>query len=140
MVCCLENAVLDALRALNCTPIKANNHFVDERQCSDCLPYLVLKTGITAGLRTSSTVQKVRTVEIKAYFSNQKRYDARSLRDLIASWLMVGGCVDLGSCGCFCVQGAPTIGIQGGPGNTVVLTVSFRGLYKQTDESTSESV
>ena len=100
----------------------------------------MLKTGITAGLRTSSAVQQIRTVEIKAYFANQKKYDARSLRDLIAAWLMVGGCVSLRVCGCFCVQGSPTIGIQGGPGNTVVLTVSFRGLYKQTDESTSESV
>lgn len=140
MSCCLENAVLDALRGLNCTPIKAENHFVDERQCSDCLPYLVVKTGMTAGLRTSSAVQKVRTVELKAYFSQQKRFDARSLRDLISDWLMVAGCVDLGVCGCFCVQGAPTITIQPSQGNTIVLTVSFRGLYKQTDESASESV
>lgn len=140
MTCCLENAVLDTLRALNCTPIKSENHFLDERQCSDCLPYLVLKTGTTAGLRTTHTVQKVRTVEIRAYFANQKRHDGRTLRDLIEAWLFVGGCVSLGACGCFCVQGAPTIGIQGAPGNTVVLTVNFRGLYKQTDESTSESV
>lgn len=140
MTCCLENAVLDTLRALNCTPIKADNHFVDERQCSDCMPYLVVKTGITAGLRTSSAVQKVHTIEIRAYFSNQKRYDARSLRDLISAWLFDGGCASLGVCGCFCLQGTPTIGIQGGPGNTVVLTVNFRGLYKQTDESASESV
>jgi len=139
MACCLENAVLDALRALDCTPIKSGNHFVDERQCSDCLPYLVVKTGITAGLRTSSAVQRINTVEIKAYFANKKRYDARSLRDLIAAWLLDTGCTPLGLCGCFCVQGSPTIGIQGGPGNTVVLTVSFRGLYKQTDESDSVS-
>jgi hypothetical protein len=140
MTCCLENAVLDALRALNCTPIKSENHFVDRRQCTDCLPYLVVRTGMTAGLRTSSAVQKLNTVEIKAYFADKKRHDARDLRDLIWDWLMFAGCASLGACGCFCVQGAPTLTIQESAGNTVVLTVSFRGLYKQTDESTSESV
>lgn len=139
MICCLENAVLDTLRALDCTPIRSENHFLDRRQCTDCLPYAVIRAGMTAGLRTSSAVQKLRTVEIKAYFADKKRHDARELRDLIWDWLMFSGCASLGDCGCFCVQGAPTLNIQEAPGNMVVLTVSFRGLYKQPDESDSVS-
>ena len=44
MSCCIERAVLDALRSLTCTPIKSENHFIDQRECENCVPYLVLKS------------------------------------------------------------------------------------------------
>jgi hypothetical protein len=139
MSCCVERAILDALRSLDCTPIKSENHFIDQRECKDCVPYLVLKASTTAGLRTSSATQKVWTIDIKAYFDSSKKNMARQFRDLIENWLYNGGCTDLGACGCFCVTGSPASSIRVA-GSEVVCSLLFRGSYHQVAESVSASV
>lgn len=132
-LCCLETAILDTLRGLDCTKIKAENHFIDVRECTDCIPYLVLKTGTVSGLVTSSARQKLSNVEIKAYFSDQKRGDAREYKGLVEDWLFAGGCLDLGECGCLCVRGAINTNLRVGTAGTVVYSVAFSGVYSASE-------
>lgn len=138
MTCCLETAILDTFRGFSETPIRPENHFVNRRECKDCLPYLVLKTSTNSGLRTSDGVQKVSVVEIAAYFSDAKFGTAKQYSDLVESWLFSSGCLELGECGCLCVQGTPISSIRNGPASTLVYTVSFRGRYYPVSSSESE--
>jgi hypothetical protein len=108
-------------------------HFIDQRECSDCIPYLVLKVGSQTGLRTSSGVQKIWVIEIKAYFSDSKRQMVRDFRDLIETWLYRGA--DLGVCGAICVTGNATSSIRNAPGSEVVYSLVFRGSYSQSEVS-----
>ena len=141
MSCCMETAILDALRGLDCTPIESQNHFVDRRTCTDCLPYLVLKTSRTSGLRTSSGLQKLIAVEVKAYFSDKSFKMARDYMDMVETWLFNRGCVDLGECGCFCLRSDLSSAITGSTGGTVVYSLTFRGVYNAAESaSDSESV
>jgi hypothetical protein len=142
MSCCLETAILDTLRALDCTPIASENHFLDRRQCTDCLPYLVLKVSTSSGLRTSSGVQKRRSIDIKAYFADKMGKISRDYRDLMEAWVFSSGCLDLGDCGCFCLQTDPTSAITTNNG-MIVYSLSFRGIYRMSESasvSNSESV
>ena len=134
MLCCLESAVLDALRALTATPIKSSNHFDGQRKGDLCLPYLVLKTGSSGGLRTSSGNFSSHSVEFNAYFSDQAEGTAKSYKTLVEAWLFAKGCLDLGVCGCFCMQGVPVSSIRPAVAGTVVYSVTFRGFYKPSEE------
>jgi hypothetical protein len=139
MSCCIERAILDALRSLTCTPIKSENHFIDQRECENCVPYLVLKASSQAGLRTSSFTQKIWTIDIKAYFADSKKQMVRDFRDLVEDWLYAGA--DLGVCGSFCVTGSPASSIRPVSGSEIVYSLVFRGSYSQVDsESLSASV
>jgi hypothetical protein len=142
MSCCLETAILNTLRALDCTPIAADNHFVDRRQCKDCLPYLVLKTTTGQGLRTSSGTQKLDSVDIKAYFSDKMRKESRDYKSLVEAWAFAPGCLDLGECGCFCLQTGPVSAITTtNDGKMIVYSLTFRGNFKESQSaSDSESV
>lgn len=141
MPCCLETAILDKLRSLDCTPILRENHFIDRRTCTDCVPYLVLKTSRTAGLRTSSGVQKLTSVEVKAYFSDKMHKIAREYMDLVEAWVFTRACLDLGECGCFCLRTDPASAITGPNGGMIVYSLSFRGVYNAAESaSDSESV
>ena len=141
MSCCLETAILNTLRALDCTPIASENHFLDRRQCKDCLPYLVLKVSTTPGLRTSSGVQKTDSVDIKAYFADKHAKIAREYKTLVEAWVFSAGCVDLGVCGCFCLQTGPTSAITTTNNGMIVYSLSFRGIYDRSESaSVSESV
>lgn len=102
--CCVEEGMLQALRALECTPIPAQQHFVGVRRGEECLPYLVIKTREQAGLRTSSFLEMVTAVEISAYFSTDSSADSASFRRLLSQWLFGSNCLSLGNCGCFCVR------------------------------------
>lgn len=137
MSCCIENAILDALRLLTCTPIRTENHFADRRKCTDCIPYLVLKASETAGLRTSSGTQSIWTIDIKAYFDDSKSQMARDYRDLVRTWLYGGGrCTDLGLCGCFCIQGAPSSSIRT-VDKEIVYSLVFRGSYQMAESGSA---
>jgi len=139
MSCCIEDAVLETLRGLNCTTIKSENHFLNEKRCSDCLPYVVVKIDTQSGLRTSSAVQKSHTVDIKAYFSDTMQKKAQEYRALVEDWLFAAGCVTLGSCGCFCQRGNASSSIRSGTGGVIVYSLVFRGTYKQSGSSDSVS-
>ena len=134
MSCCIEAAILDALRALPGTPIRPDNHFIDLRECTDCIPYLVLKASETAGVRTSSFVQVIWTIEINAYFDGTKRNMAREYREIIRTWMYGSSCVDLGECGCFCIQGSPSISIRNAD-KEIALVASMTGSYQQNPVS-----
>ena len=134
MSCCLESAVLDALRGLTGNPIKPVNHFDGSRKGDECLPYLVLKVGTAGGLKTSSGFNPTHNIEIKAYFSDQAEGTAKSYRTLVEAWLFARGCFDLGVCGCFCVQGTLVSSIRPAVAGTVVYSVSFRGVFKPSEE------
>lgn len=139
MSCCIERAIIESLRSLTCTPIKSENHFIDQRECENCVPYLVLKASTTAGLRTSSAVQKLWNIEIKAYFADSKKQMARDYRDLVETWLYAATCVDLGECGCICVQGSPASSIRNTAGNEIVYSLTFRGSYSQADVASASA-
>lgn len=140
MSCCIESAVVEYLKALDCTPIRPENHFVDQRECEDCLPYLVLKASATAGLKTSSVVQKIWTIDIKAYFSDTKKNAIREYRDLVEERLYEPGCLELVDCGCFCVQGTPNSSIRTVAGGQICYGLTFRGLYNRIELIDSVSI
>ena len=142
MTCCLEDALLAALRGLDGTPIPSKNHFNLVRECEDCVPYLVLKNTDSPGLRTSSGTQKVSTVELNAYFSADRKYQAYQYRTMIADWLDSGG-IDLGDCGDFCVRSTGTARVAVAAGGLVRFSVTFVGVYNAVEvgsESLSGSV
>jgi hypothetical protein len=141
MSCCLETAILDKLRSLDCTPILSQNHFIDRRTCTDCIPYLVLKTSTVPGLRTTSFVQKLKSVEVKAYFGDKMHKMARDYMNLVEEWVFARGCLELGECGCFCLRTDPSSAITRQSDGTVVYSLSFRGVYNAAESaSDSESV
>lgn len=134
MNCCLETAMLNALRDLGGTPIRSDNHFDQIRKCKDCLPYLVLKVTSSAGLRTSSGLQKIHTIDISAYFSGDNEQAPREYRDLVEDWLNTDGCVELGDCGCICVQGDQSSRITAvTESNLIRFQLTFRGVYQQAE-------
>lgn len=132
MNCCLEAAILDKIRALDCNPIMSENHFLDERKCTDCMPYMVLKVKTTGGLRTSSDIQKLSIIEIAAYFKDSSRSQAAAFRDMLDNMLYVRGCIDLGICGCLCQQGVPSSQMIPGAG-LIRYGVTFRGFYRPAE-------
>lgn len=143
MPCCLETAILDTLRELPGTKIIPANHFEGNRGCKDCSPYLVLTVQTTPGLRTSSAVQKLHSIEISAYFNSDKRSMAKDYRDILESWSFGRGCIDLGVCGCFCLRNEPISAITNAAGGMVVCRLTFRGVYNRAEsesDSASESV
>jgi len=131
MSCCIERAILDALRSLPCTPIKAEMHFIDQRECSDCIPYLVLKAGNTTGLRTSDGIQDIWSIDIKAYFADSKKQMAREFRDSVKTMLGSKPCVELGECGCLCITGFITATIKH-VNSEIVYSCTFRGSYNRS--------
>jgi hypothetical protein len=143
MTCCLEDALLAALSGLDGTPIQSKNHFNLNRDGEECVPYLVLKTTDSPGLRTSSGTQKVSTVELNAYFSADRKSTAFQYRSLIEEWLDSGGCIELGDCGCFCLRSYSAARVSQATGGLVRFSVTFVGVYNAVEvgsESLSESV
>lgn len=102
--CCIEDAILRALRTLQCTPVKPENHFLTVRTTGDCLPYLILNVRTQAGLRTSDTVVKLYSVQVLAWFGDTMRPLLQQFQTAFEAWLYQPGCLQLGDCGCFCVQ------------------------------------
>lgn len=131
MTCCLEEALLAALRDLEGTPIPSGNHFVGRKKCTDCVPYLVAKFTVVSGLRTSEGAQKRNQVSVSAYFSGDKQNQLIDYRSLIEEMFFGKTCVDFGDCGCFCLQGPLRISDDYTAGNLIRLQFSFEGLYKQ---------
>jgi len=129
MTCCLEIALVNALRDLPCSPIRSDNHFVLERKCTDCIPYVVVKATSTQGLRTSDGVSENNSVEINAYFSADNETQAFDYQSIVKTWLNAAGCLDLGICGCFCIQTLPTSRISPSAGGMIRYSVSFSGRY-----------
>jgi hypothetical protein len=143
MTCCLEFALLTALRGIAGTPIASRNHFNLVRECEDCVPYLVMKIVDSPGLRTTSGTQTVSTVELNAYFNADRKDLAYDYKSLISSWLNSSGCIDLGECGCFCVRNSGTARVAVATGGMVRYSVSFSGTYQSIavgSGSLSESV
>mgnify|MGYP006286887143 CR=1 FL=1 len=104
MTCCVEDAWIAALRALDCTPVKSEGHFVLQRSGSEIVPYVVVSSTIASGLRTTDTVQRFQTVSLRGYFSVDRMQDARAWQTLVEELLTCKRCVPLGDCGCFCVR------------------------------------
>ena len=104
MTCCVEDAWIAALRALDCTPVKPEGHFVLQRSGSEIVPYVVVSSTIASGLRTTDTVQRVQSVSLRGYFSVDRMQDARAWQTLVEQLLTCKRCVPLGDCGCFCVR------------------------------------
>lgn len=141
MSCCLENAVIDALRALDCTKIRSENHFLNRRKCKDCTPYAVVKVRTVSGLRTSSAVQKISTIEVSAFFNEDREQDAIEYKDLVEGLFFASECVTLASCGCFCVQGRMSSSITPAPQGLIRYSFTCQGFYRESDsDSSSESV
>lgn len=102
--CCVEAGMLQALRALECTPIPQDQHFVGVRRGEECLPYVVVKSVKSPGLRTSDGVEMLDQLTVSAYFSQDKQVDATVFRDLLLRWAYSKNCLSLGDCGCICVR------------------------------------
>lgn len=120
MSCCIEEAIVAALRALTCTPIRSENHFTNIRQCEECVPYVVVTAGLTEGLVTSSGRNPGHSVTITSYFAGPSDSMAMNYKDQIETWLSASGCLDLLDCGCFCVERVTRSQI----------TVAQNGLYR----------
>lgn len=138
MSCCLEQAIVDTLRGLDGTPISSDNHFIISRKCGDCLPYMTVKSSKTAGLRTTSGVQTITTVEINGYFSDASEATMLEYRDMMDAWAFVSGCISLGACGCFCSQNSARSQVTAVAGGLLRYTLTLRGDYKR-DETGSGS-
>ena len=121
---------MNALRDLPCSPIRSDNHFVLERKCTDCIPYVVVKSSSSAGIRTSSGVNETSLVEINAYFSADKETQAFEYQSIVKTWLNAAGCLDLGDCGCFCIQGSTTSRVNSPAGGLIRYSVTFSGRYQ----------
>ena len=134
--CCVEEGVLQALRALECTPIPAQQHFVGVRRGEECLPYLVLTTSEQPGLRTSSGLQMDTAARISAYFSADKTQDVASFRRLLSQWISSSGCLQLGSCGCFCVRSLGAVGTVYND-RSVQVSVTLSGTFAATEIGSS---
>ena len=94
MTCCLEDALLTALRALVGTPISSKNHFIGKRTCEDCVPYLVAKITTISGLRTTEGSQKKNSVVISAYFSSDNKQVLTAYKTLLEDMFFGQTCVD----------------------------------------------
>ncbi len=139
MSCCLENALIESLRALDCTKIREENHFIGRRKCTDCTPYAVVKVRNTSGLRTSSGVQKISSIEIVAFFKEDHEQDAIQYRGLVEDLFFTGDCVELVECGCLCVQGRMSSVIAPAEQGLVRYTFTCQGVYNSSSDSVSES-
>jgi hypothetical protein len=88
-------------------------------------------------------LQKKSSVEISAYFSADSETQAFEYRDIVEAWLYTSDCVDLGDCGCFCVQTSPTSRVTPVDGGMIRFNVTFSGFYQPSavgSLSASESV
>lgn len=133
MSCCLEQALLAALREIEGTPVASENHFINDRKTGDCYPYLVVKAETVSGLRTSSAVQKISAVEILTYFRDSAEQQALDFKQLIEGWVMVPGCLELGACGCLCFQGAIRSQVRRVAGGVLRHSLTFRGEYRMSE-------
>ncbi len=101
--CCIEEAWLQALRGLNCTPIPEKSHFAEIRTGSETTPSAVVNIAVVPGLRTSDGVQLSYNVRIAGYFDKDAVAAKREWAELLMTFLTGSRCLSLGNCGCFCV-------------------------------------
>lgn len=139
MSCCVEQAILAALRDIAGTPVASENHFLIEKKTGDCYPYLVVKVETASGLRTSSAVQKIHSVEVSSYFRDAAEQQALDFKQLIEDWVMVSGCLELGACGCFCIQGPIRSQLRRVAGGVLRHSLTFRGEYSMSEAGSSSA-
>lgn len=132
--CCLNEGLLQALRSLECTPVKADQHFLNIRRGEECMPYVVVQTNQTFGLRTSDAVEVIENVRIVGYFSIDKPEQANQWNELLRGWIFQPDCVFLENCGCFCLRSAPSLQMSASDRGYQV-TATFRGMYSPSDQS-----
>lgn len=125
--CCLEEALLDSIRAVECNPIPSDRHFSNKAQGTDCVPYLVLKSIQSLRLRTSDGATYDSAVDITAYFQGPGDADAMKFRDRMEAWAGQN-CIDLSECGCFCVSTITRSTISDPGGGLVRYNLAFRGM------------
>ena len=135
--CCVEDAILQALRGLQCTPVRPENHFLTFKTTENCLPYVLLNVRVQAGLRTTDTIVKNYSVQVLAFFGEQMRAELRQFQDAFVQWLYLPGCLPLGECGCFCVQSRGQADVTYTDGR-LRFGVTFVGRYIPEDISGSE--
>lgn len=126
--CCIEDAFVAGLRALDCTPIPGDNHYSFLRRKDDCFPYAVVTTSIVTGLRTSDGTEKIQQVKLSGYFSVDKISDCNKFRALVEDWVFGKTCIALGDCGCFCVRSVVP-GQMLIANNAVQFSVTLTGKY-----------
>lgn len=73
------------------------------------------------------------SVTVNAYFHSDKEQQAFSYRDLVETWLNTPGCLDLGVCGCFCVQGAFNSRVNPASGGVIRYGLTFSGFYHPSE-------
>jgi len=129
--CCVEDAFLSGLKALDCTPIPADNHYSFVRRKDDCLPYAVVTASIAAGLRTSDGTEKLSSIKLAGYFSVDRISDCNKFKGLVENWVFGKNCIELSNCGCFCVRsiGASQMLIVN---DAVQFSVTLTGKYFST--------
>jgi len=137
-LCCLEDALLDGIRAITCNPIRPERHFANKAQGRDCVPYLVLKASQLLRLRTSDGATYDSVVDISAYFAEIGEISVPAFRDSMEAWAG-HNCLDLGECGSFCVAGISRSTISDPGGGLVRYNLNFRGMYSAFFGVASES-
>lgn len=139
MSCCLEQAIVTQLKNISCTPIRVENHFIGQKQCVDCVPYLVLKCSEIQGIRTSDTVTEIHTIDISAYFPENMYSVVADYREKLREFVLVPDCISLAECGCFCVNRLQRISIVVVAGGLLRLQCLFSGRYNALSGAASES-
>ena len=132
--CCLNEGLLKSLRSLECTPVKADQHFLNMRRGEECWPYVVVQSQQTSGLRTSDAVEIIDNVRLVGYFSLDKPEQANQWSDLLRVWLFRPDCIILENCGCFCLRSAVNIQMTASERGYQV-TATFRGQYSPSEMS-----
>jgi hypothetical protein len=100
MSCCIESAIVETLKTLEDSPVHPDNHFVLTANCSDCRPYVVVKSVNNVDFRTSCGTRMISTVTITGHFATAS--SANEFKTLCEEWITASPCVDVGECGCLC--------------------------------------
>lgn len=135
--CCVDDAWIEAIRGLDCTPVAAADHFVLVRPDNSKVPYVVISTATSAGLRTSDFVERISTTRIAGYFDKDKIASARQWSELLTAFLASSGCLSLGNCGCFCVRSQSQISMVIAT-ELILVSVSVTGKFTPASGSGSE--
>ena len=131
---CFESGVKSGLQSFEGSPVCDEKIFSDRKECGDGdYPYVVFRTSVTPGLRTSSGLQKIHNIQVSGYFADKSQ--AKSWRSLFEIWLYGSGGVMLGECGSLCVTSPPSVTLSPAAKDKWQVTGTFAGVFHSSGES-----
>lgn len=129
MSCCIESAIVEKMKSFACSPVKPENHFVLTANCSDCRPYVVVKSVNNVDFRTSCGTRMISTVTITGHFASVS--SANEFKTLCEEWITASSCVDVGECGCLCQIALSSSAVASAGESGYRYSLVFKCHYKQ---------